>query len=81
MDGPLTYMYGMPVDGVVRIVKEDFLEKLVVDHHFLRDINWREKLGPAFAIAKNTKIMTAAEFAGMENDLLEARRRELYGKK
>lgn len=87
-DGPLSYMLGYrysqasldaSIKNIIRILRETPLEKLVIDHHFLRDTKWRERIKPAFDAAEN-KILTAAEFLGEKNDLLEARRKELYGK-
>lgn len=89
LDGPLSYMLGyryskksleISIENMKRMIQECPLEKLIIDHHFLRDLEWKEKISELFEIAekKGTKILTAAEFLGKENDLLEARRKELY---
>jgi predicted metallo-beta-lactamase superfamily hydrolase len=52
----------------------------ILDHHILRDEAWRDKMKPAFDAAERmgNKILTAAEYLGEKNRLLEARRRNLY---
>ncbi len=89
MDGPLSYMLGYrysqasldaSINNVIKILRETPVEKFVIDHHFLRDIKWKERIKPAVDAAENVQIMTAAEFLGEKNDLLEAGRRELYGR-
>ncbi len=88
-DGPMTYMLGFrysqesldeAVKNLVKITENTQVKKIVLDHHFLRDLKWQQRIGPVFEAAerKGTKVLTAAQFAGLENDLLEARRRELY---
>ncbi len=90
-DGPVTYMLGQryPVEALRQslgnlcaMMEQTEVKKLVLDHHLLRELKWRNKLEGVFAAAhsRGVKVLTAAEFAGMKNDLLEARRRELYGR-
>jgi hypothetical protein len=52
----------------------------ILDHHLLRDENWREIMQPVFDAAFNTghKVFTAAEFAGEKSNILESRRKTLY---
>lgn len=89
MDGPLSYMLGYrysqasldaSINNIIKILRETPVEKFIIDHHFLRDIKWKERIKPAFDASDKAQIMTAAEFLGEKNDLLEARRRELYGR-
>ncbi|MEM2921503.1 MAG: hypothetical protein QXF26_04210, partial [Candidatus Bathyarchaeia archaeon] len=56
------------------------VQTLIVDHHLLRSIEWREFLQPAYHEAQLSghQVLTGAEFLGIPNDLLESRRRELY---
>ncbi|MEO0115345.1 MAG: hypothetical protein ABIK93_07695 [candidate division WOR-3 bacterium] len=87
-DGPMTYMLNYrfrpedlarSIKNIIRIINETKVNKLILDHHFLRDLNYKKYLEEIFATnLGNTEILTAAEFAGQENDLLEARRQELY---
>jgi predicted metallo-beta-lactamase superfamily hydrolase len=88
MGGPPTYLAGFRA-------KEEYveqgiqnLEKLVkrvpitsLGHHTLRDEEWKNLCNPVFDAASEIghKVVTAAEFAGKENNFLEFRRRELFG--
>jgi predicted metallo-beta-lactamase superfamily hydrolase len=65
----------------------DNLEKMVetipctiLDHHILRDESWREKTRNVFEKAHKVgrRVLTAAEYLGKEDSLLEATRRKLY---
>ena len=91
VDGPMTYMLGFRYSyksleisnrNLVKAIKETQLHTLVLDHHFLRDLNYRMRIASVYAAAKNknVRIMTAAEFAGRKIEMLEALRRELYQK-
>ncbi|MCW1296840.1 MAG: hypothetical protein OH319_04115 [Candidatus Parvarchaeota archaeon] len=90
LDGPLSYMFyrfgvqamKKSISNMIRIIEDCPLEALVVDHHFLRDLKWREKISEVFERAeeKGVKVLTAAEYIGKQNDLLEARRKELWEK-
>jgi hypothetical protein len=89
LDGPLSYMLGyrysykslqLAVENMVKIVNMDSLEALVVDHHFLRDLKWKQRIASVFEEAeeKGVKVLTAAEYAGKPIEMLEAYRKELY---
>ncbi len=88
MGGPPTYLAGFRVkEGHVKQGMQN-LESLVtkvpttiLEHHTLRDEKWRNLSRPIFDAASEIghKVVTAAEFAGKENNLLEFRRRELFG--
>jgi len=90
LDGPLSYMiyrFGTEnleksIRNMIRIIEECLLENLIIDHHFLRDIKWREKISKVFEVAekRNVKVQCAAEFVGKPVEMLEARRKELYKK-
>jgi predicted metallo-beta-lactamase superfamily hydrolase len=88
-DGPMTYMLGfryakksleISLENIIRVMKETKVKKFVLDHHFLRDLKWNERLEKAYKVAKKKKVklMTIADFLGVENDMFEARRKELY---
>lgn len=90
-DGPVTYMLGQRYSveslqkarrNLKEIVEKTKVKKLVLDHHLLRDLKWKAKLKEVFSAAelRKVEVLTAAEFAGVQNDLLEARRRRLYGR-
>jgi predicted metallo-beta-lactamase superfamily hydrolase len=52
----------------------------ILEHHALRDESWRQKTRQVYAKATEVghQIMTAAEFAGQENNFLESKRKTLY---
>jgi len=52
----------------------------VLEHHVLRDEAWRLKTNQVYAKAAEVghEVMTAAEFAGYENNFLESKRKMLY---
>lgn len=89
LDGPLSYMLGFrysqaslqySVKNMVKIIEETPVEKFIIDHHFLRDLKWKERIEGAFGAAKSKgiEILTAAEFSGQKVEMLEAKRKELY---
>ncbi|MGC1120024.1 MAG: hypothetical protein WBA22_02930 [Candidatus Methanofastidiosia archaeon] len=53
----------------------DCSRELILDHHHVRDLMYREQLPEVW---KNIKVKTAAEYSGCPNLLLEARRKELF---
>ena len=52
----------------------------VLEHHILRGENWRDFSQPIFEAAAATEhvVVTAAEFVGKENNLLESGRKHLF---
>jgi len=91
VDGPMTYMLGYRYSfrsleisntNLVKAVKETNLNTLVLDHHFLRDLNYRARIKPVYEAAekRGVKVLTAAEFCGRKIEMLEALRKELYAK-
>jgi len=52
----------------------------ILEHHALRDESWRQRTKQVYAKAAEMghKVMTAAEFAGQENNFLESKRKTLY---
>ena len=52
----------------------------ILEHHILRDKDWREKTKDVFEKARECghKILTAAEFLGQKNVFLEAVRKRLF---
>ena len=88
LDGPMTYMLGYrysvkslqaSVENMIRML-EVGVQTLVVDHHFLRDLAYRERIGPVYEAARDhgARVLTAAELAGKPIEMLEAHRKELY---
>jgi len=90
VDGPPTYLLGykFSVDELREAVTNlrvltslDTEPVIVLDHHLLRDLNYRDFFGDIMrGVPGKTRVITAAEFEGQEPLLLEARRRELYGR-
>ena len=89
LDGPLSYMLGYrysqasldsSIDNMIKVIRNCPLKNFVIDHHFLRDLKWREKAARAIEFAEKKKIpfQTAAEFCGRKIEMLEALRNKLY---
>jgi predicted metallo-beta-lactamase superfamily hydrolase len=87
MGGPPLYLAQFKVDENQMNTALDNLEKIVkavpctiLEHHILRDENWREKTKNVFEAAHSAgfKVLTAAEFLRKENVFLEATRKKLF---
>jgi predicted metallo-beta-lactamase superfamily hydrolase len=88
-DGPMTYLmyrYGnkameRSLTNLQRIITDTGIRTMMLDHHLTRDINWRRKMEPVFAAgeAHDCDVTTFAGYLGKEDDLLEARRKHLWG--
>jgi predicted metallo-beta-lactamase superfamily hydrolase len=85
--GPPLYLAGFRVDGELAKVSLENLGRIVefvpctvLEHHILRDEQWREKAQEVFKRAQKAgnRVLTAAEFIGRENTFLEAKRRMLF---
>jgi len=85
-DGPMTYMLNYryhkedlekSINNIKKIIKETDVKVIVLDHHLTRDEKFKDYLKEILNQNK-TKILTAAEYLGKENELFEAKRRELY---
>ncbi len=86
LDGPMTYMLGYrysndnfkrSLENIEKIINEPNVKKLIIDHHFLRDIKWFERIGN-FEHHVGKKILTAAHYLNKKPNLLEAKRKELW---
>ena len=53
------------------------LRCVILDHHLVRDPNYKEKLKEVFGACRKVKILTAAEYLDLPNLFLESWRREL----
>jgi hypothetical protein len=87
MGGVPLYLSGFNVDedqiragleGSQRVA--EIMPEMILEHHILRDVDWRKKTKTLFDIAQKAgcKLLTAAEFLGEQNSFLEARRKELF---
>jgi predicted metallo-beta-lactamase superfamily hydrolase len=88
LGGPPSYLIGFKTDeeqvraalsNLRRIV--ECVPVTILEHHFLRDENWRERSVDVFyqAYKSDHTVLTAAEFLGLQNNFLEASRRRLFG--
>ncbi|MCS7369286.1 MAG: hypothetical protein NDF57_06215 [archaeon GBS-70-058] len=91
VDGPMTYMLGYrysnrslkaSIENIIRILSLRCVETLVLDHHLLRDLRYRERISRVYEVAEefNCRVITAAEFSGRSIEMLEAHRKDLYEK-
>jgi len=81
IDGPMTYIFGMGTKGLAKIIQgTKRLKTLIVDHHYLRDLKWREKLADIYEAAKKRKVklVCVAEYLGEKENLLEPIRKKLF---
>jgi predicted metallo-beta-lactamase superfamily hydrolase len=81
IDGPMTYIFGMHTKSLTHIIQATKrLRTLIVDHHYLRDLKWREKLVDVYKAAekRKVKLVCVAEFLGEKENLLEPVRKKLY---
>jgi predicted metallo-beta-lactamase superfamily hydrolase len=84
--GPPAYLIGLVDEESIQIGLQNLLKIVqnvpttVLEHHLLRQEDWRETAKPVFEAAAATKhsVLTAAEFLGEENALLESKRKQLY---
>ena len=89
VDGPMTHMpenypevhTKRALSHLVRILRTTDVRTLIVDHHILRDREWRTRMRSVFEAGAehDVSVLTAAEFVGKPIDQLEANRDRLYG--
>jgi predicted metallo-beta-lactamase superfamily hydrolase len=89
LDGPLSYMLGfrysyeslnLSIENMLKIIDSCPLDSLIVDHHLLRDLEWKDRIRRVLEAGDKSgvKVQTAAEYAGKPVEMLEAHRKELY---
>lgn len=88
LDGPMTYMphvfgrklFERSMRNIKIVMEKTKVKRVVLDHHLLRDVSWRDKVSEIFKFGKELGIFvqSASGFIGKEEILLEARRKELY---
>ncbi len=85
IDGPATIFLGWKMslrdleraeENLLKIIKETDAE-IILDHHLLRDLKYEERLERVYG---HGNVRSAAEYLGMKNNMLEARRKELWEK-
>ena len=89
VDGPMTHMpenypeehTKRSISHLQRILRTTNVRTLILDHHILRDREWRTRMAAVFRAGEehDVSVLTAAEFAGKAVDQLEANRDRLYG--
>jgi uncharacterized protein len=87
LGGPPLYLGGFRVEeaqlergmaNLGRIVEA--VPTVILEHHALRDEQWQDKMQGIFqrANAVGHRVLTAAEYAGQENNFLESKRKQLF---
>ena len=85
----MTYMLGfrysnkslaLSIANIKRILRETSVKCIMLEHHFMRDLKYKERITEVYAYAaeRDVKLITAAEYIGRDIDILEARRKELF---
>ncbi|MCS7136526.1 MAG: MBL fold metallo-hydrolase [Nitrososphaerota archaeon] len=88
-DGPMTYMLGnkftdkdfeKSMNNLTKVIALCRPAFLVLDHHLIRDISWKERISEliVYAESSGTRVCTAAAFSGLDYEPLEAMRKTLY---
>lgn len=90
VDGPLSYLlytFGMSaltgsMQNLIHLVEDVGVQDLIVDHHFLRDQHYLDRLEAVLSHAakKKANVTTAAEYAGKKLEPFEFQRKQLYEK-
>ncbi|UCB52718.1 MAG: hypothetical protein JSV10_01095 [Candidatus Zixiibacteriota bacterium] len=64
--------------NLIEILARTNTKTVILDHHLTRDLEYREKISAIVEKARSMgrQITTAAQYLGLEPDLLEARRKE-----
>lgn len=87
IDGPATYLLGshykkhdidLSIENLKRILDQTPLCNLVIDHHLLRDVNWADYIKDLNRTKNGVIVGSAAGYIGRKEDLLEARRKDMY---
>ena len=89
LGGPPLYLEGKKVSmadiergmkNMIELIRR--MNIVILSHHTLRDPGWKDRLNSAFIESgeSENKVFTMAEYRGMDNMLLEARRKELWEK-
>ncbi len=83
IDGPSLYQSKRTdidefITDIGNILKEKPETKIIIDHHFVRDLSYKNFMGNLKKIYGNERILTCAEFSGLKDTPLEAERRNYY---
>jgi len=79
IDGPLTWL-GLHSKSMCEIVQASKIKHFIVDHHFLRDPRWKEKMTDVYEMAekRGTKVQCVAEYLGKDIVMYEPFRKKLF---
>ncbi len=77
LDGPMK-RFTEPMMENLEIAVEEGLERLVLDHHLLRDEDWHKWFDRLRERLPDLELATAAEFMGRPVETLELQRERLY---
>jgi predicted metallo-beta-lactamase superfamily hydrolase len=87
--GPPFYLEGYKIaetrvqEGSTNLTQlAEFVPVVIMEHHALRDAQWKKRVQPIYdeEKSKGHVLLTAADYAGVENTFLESNRRQLYAK-
>lgn len=69
-------------NNLIRIIQETRLNTLILEHHIVRDLHYKNKIASVLREAEknNVHVVTAAEYMGKVPTFLEARRKKLWEK-
>ncbi len=67
-------------ENLKRALRETQAETVILEHHLLRDIAYKEKMRDVLQLAERTgkRLLSWAEYLGLENFFLEAWRKEIH---
>ncbi len=72
--------YTESIENVKKVITDTDAKIIILDHHIVRDKKFKEKIKELVELAEQhgKKLVTAAEYYGLENLTLEAWRKELH---
>ncbi len=87
LDGPSTYLLGSyykkndidcAAGYINKIITNTKVKNLIIDHHLLRDLNYCEFMNKINSANTNSIIQSAARYRGIEEEPLEAMRKDFH---
>ena len=67
------------MNNLKQLIEKTKAKTIILDHHIVRDKNFKEKMKELYELAEKhgKKLLTAAEYMGMDNLLLQAWRKDI----
>lgn len=67
------------MDNIKKVITDTPAKTIILDHHIVRDKKFKEKMKEIYELADKhgKKVLTAAEYMGLDNLLLEAWRKDI----